>query len=679
MSEITIIFYEIWYSLPSFDFGSVFNNKGIFLFLVLSPIFGFSINFFYSNYLTKLQSGIIAIIFLIFSCFGSFMLFIPFLFLEPLVLFEYSDWVKYSFFTLNWTFLIDPLSSFMLVVITSVSLLVHFYSYEYMYSDPNLGRFLSFLNLFTFFMIMLVVSGNFIQLFIGWEGVGLSSYLLINFWYTRLEANKSALKAIIMNRIGDCALLIAIFIAYYYFGTFDFVTIFQILPEFLALSKIQFFGFEFSIIGMFGFFILVGAFAKSAQLGLHTWLPDAMEGPTPVSALLHAATMVTAGVYLVTRFSFVFEYSEILLNICLIFGSLTALFGSTVALVQVDLKKVVAFSTCSQLGYMFVACGASAYNVAMYHLMTHASFKALLFLGSGAIIHSLNNEQDIRRMGGLINFMPLVFISMLIGFLSLMGFPFLSGFYSKDLILEVAFATNKSYGFLAFILCLIGAFFTALYSFRTLFYVFWSKPNFTNYWSKNLNSIHDISLHMFFSILPLILGSIFLGFLIKDFTVGLGTTFWQNSILFKGPNLIFVDAEFIPTFVKTIATMLVFIGFVFGYWVYYRRRLLLYNLLVGTFFGNTALYFLAKKWYFDVIYNKFVVNNFFSIAYKNVFRDLDRGIFEYIGPFGSVFRVGMIAKSFSYFQSGYLTYYAFIFVSSFVVITVFLLGYYLFD
>ena len=679
ISEFEIILREIYNPILYFFYNTIIpflNIKALFLLFVLSPLLGFIINFFGSRYFTKFQSGLIAVGFLVLSCFGSYVLFLPFLFLDSSILFEYSGWIRYDFFILNWTFLIDPLSSFMLIVITTVSLVVHIYSYEYMNTDPNLGRFLSFLNLFTFFMIMLVVAGNFVQLFIGWEGVGLSSYLLINFWYTRLEANKSALKAIVMNRIGDCALLIAITMAYYYFGTFDFVTIFQLLPEFL-IRKIQIFGIEFDLVTTFGFFILIGAFAKSAQLGLHTWLPDAMEGPTPVSALLHAATMVTAGVYLVTRFSFVFENSEILLDFCMIFGALTALFGSTVALVQVDLKKIIAFSTCSQLGYMFVACGASAYNVAMYHLMTHASFKALLFLGAGAIIHVLNNEQDIRRMGGLINFMPLIFISMFIGFSSLMGFPFLSGFYSKDLILEVCFSTSKIYGSLAFILCLIGVFFTALYSFRALFYVFWSKPNFTNYWSKNLNKLHDLSLNMFISLLPLVLGSIFLGFFIKDFTVGLGTTFWQSSIQLNFANLTFVDAEFISIYIKLLPTFTVFFGLAFGYLIYYYKNLQLYNILFTSNFMKTLLYFLAKKWYFDVIYNKFIVSFFFSTAYKNVFRDLDRGAFEYFGPFGGLFTIAMIAKLFSRIQSGGLAHYGFFLIFGFIILINLILIYHL--
>jgi len=669
VTELYVVFQETWG--PAI-IETVFHSKVFFLLSVLSPLLGFLINFFGSSKLTKFQSGAIAVGFLLLSCYGSYMLFLPFLSGEPFTILERSKWVTYYLFTVNWTFLLDPLSTFMLVVITTVSLCVHFYSYEYMYSDPNLGRFLAFLNLFTFFMIMLVVAGNLVQLFVGWEGVGLSSYLLINFWHTRLEANKSALKAIIMNRIGDCSLLVAIFIAYWYYGTFDFILLSQLL-SFLLNYSIVIFGFKFDLITSFGFFILIGAFAKSAQLGLHTWLPDAMEGPTPVSALLHAATMVTAGVYLVTRFSFVLEYSPLLLNFCLVFGSLTAFFGSTVALVQVDLKKVIAFSTCSQLGYMFAACGASAYNVAMYHLMTHATFKALLFLGAGAIIHSLNNEQDIRRMGGLINFMPLTFIFMLIGFLSLMGFPFLSGFYSKDLILEVCFAKGSVYGLFAFWFCLISAGLTAFYSFRTLFYVFLTKPNFTNFWRHNLMNIHDLSFHMFLSLLPLALGSIVLGFFIKDFTVGMGTSFWQNSIFFLGPNLTFHDAEFLPVKVKLAATFAATFGFWFACWLYYYKSKDLYRISFKNIYVGTIIHFLSRKWCFDVLYNKFIVAKILNRAYVNIFRDLDRGLFEYYGPFGGMFRVGLISQFVSHFQNSRLSYYGFMGIVSIIVLFGFIL------
>jgi len=323
----------------------------------------------------------------------------------------------------------------MLIVVTLISSLVHLYSTEYMSHDPHLTRFMSYLSLFTFFMLILITANNFLQMFVGWEGVGLSSYLLINFWFTRIQANKSAIKAMLVNRVGDFFILLALFAIYFVFNSLDYDVVFSLVPL-MTTYQITIGNFLFSAIDLICLFLFLGAMGKSAQLGLHTWLPDAMEGPTPVSALIHAATMVTAGVFLLARCSFLFEFSPLVLNFIMLIGASTAFFASTTGLFQNDIKKVIAYSTCSQLGYMIFACGLSSYEVGIFHLSNHAFFKALLFLGAGSIIHAVSDEQDMRKMGGLKNLLPFSYSIMLIGSLALVGFPFLTGFYSKDLILE---------------------------------------------------------------------------------------------------------------------------------------------------------------------------------------------------------------------------------------------------
>ena len=375
------------------------------------------------------------------------------------------EWVTSGNFTANWSINVDPLSSVMLVVVTFVSALVHIYSIGYMSHDPHKPRFMSYLSLFTFSMLALVVSDNFLQLFFGWEGVGLCSYLLIGFWYKKETANNAAIKAFIVNRIGDFGLAIAIFLIFFFFGTINFDEAFQATSQF-AEKKLVFLGFELNLITLICIFLFIGAMGKSAQFLLHTWLPDAMEGPTPVSALIHAATMVTAGVFLVVRCSPMFEYSQVALNLVSIVGMITAIFAASVALVQNDIKKIVAYSTCSQLGYMFFAAGIGAYHVAMFHLFTHAFFKALLFLGAGSVIHAFKEEQDIRNMGGIAKKLPYTYTFMLIGTLALTGFPFLSGFYSKDAIIEFAYLRNTPLGNYAASIGIITAFLTSIYSWR---------------------------------------------------------------------------------------------------------------------------------------------------------------------------------------------------------------------
>merc|ERR1711871_348739 len=381
-----------------------------------------------------------------------------------------GPWMEVDWMDASWGFQFDALTSSMMVIVTLISTLVHLYSTEYMSHDPHQPRFMSYLSLFTFFMIMLITAENLVQLFLGWEGVGLCSYLLINFWFTRYAANKAAMKAMIMNRIGDFGFALGIFALFATFHSVDFATIFAQVPAYAAENGS-------SWLTVICLLLFVGAVGKSAQVGLHTWLPDAMEGPTPVSALIHAATMVTAGVYMMIRCSPLFEYAPSALVVITIFGAMTAFFAATTGLLQNDLKKVIAYSTCSQLGYMVFAVGLSQYSISMFHLMNHAYFKALLFLSAGSVIHALSDEQDMRRMGGLVRLLPYTYVMMMIGSLALMGFPFLTGFYSKDVILEIAYAKYTLSGHFAHWLGTLAAFFTAFYSMRLLYLTFLAEPN----------------------------------------------------------------------------------------------------------------------------------------------------------------------------------------------------------
>ena len=439
------------------------------------------------------------------------------------------EWISSENLKVNWSINIDPLSSIMLVVVTSVSSLVHLYSIGYMSHDPNKPRFMAYLSLFTFAMLMLVVSDNFLQLFFGWEGVGLCSYLLIGFWYKKDTANNAAIKAFLVNRVGDFGLAIGIFLIFNYFGTINYNEVFTNVAE-QSAKEINFLGLNINLITLISLFLFIGAMGKSAQFLFHTWLPDAMEGPTPVSALIHAATMVTAGVFLVVRCSPIFEYSQVALNFVAVIGMVTAVFAASVALVQNDIKKIIAYSTCSQLGYMFFAAGVGAYHVAIFHLFTHAFFKALLFLGAGSVIHAFNDEQDIRKMGGVWRKIPYTWSLMLIGTLALTGFPFLSGFYSKDAIIEFAYFKNSSIGYYAVTVGIVTAFLTAIYSWRLFFKTFHGKYNNSDFL---IEKTHESPLIMLIPLIFLALGALFAGYAFKETLIGhYYLDFWKNSVFF---------------------------------------------------------------------------------------------------------------------------------------------------
>jgi len=432
-----------------------------------------------------------------------------------------TTWVDSGTLNINWGFMFDSLTTTMCCIVSFVSFLVHLYSIEYMAHDPHLPRFMAYLSLFTFFMLVLVTADNFAQMFVGWEGVGLCSFLLINFWYTRVQANKAAIKAMIINRIGDFGLMIGILLIFVNYKTLDYATVFALTPL-LQEKTTNFLNFNINLLTLVSFFLFIGVIGKSAQLGLHTWLPDAMEGPTPVSALIHAATMVTAGVFLLGRCSPIYEFTENFLKYIVFLGSATSFFAATVGLLQNDLKKVIAYSTCSQLGYMIFVCGLSHYEVGVFHLANHAFFKALLFLGAGSVIHSLLDEQDMRKMGGLKNLLPFTYSTMVIGSLALVGFPFLTGFYSKDLILEIAFGKYNYDGYFSYSLGTLSAFLTTFYSTRLLFLAFLSNPNGYKPVIENaLESSYLISIVLGILAVP----SVFIGFFLKTCLLDGGVLF----------------------------------------------------------------------------------------------------------------------------------------------------------
>jgi len=559
------------------------------------------------------------------------------------------EWISSGDFVANWSINLDPLSSVMLVVVTFVSALVHIYSIGYMSHDPHKPRFMSYLSLFTFSMLVLVVSDNFLQLFFGWEGVGLCSYLLIGFWYKKETANDAAIKAFIVNRIGDFGLAIGIFLIFFFFGSINFEEVFQAAPEFVE-TKLLFFGFDFSLITLICLFLFIGAMGKSAQFLLHTWLPDAMEGPTPVSALIHAATMVTAGVFLVVRCSPLFEFSQVALNVVAIVGMVTAIFAASVALVQNDIKKIVAYSTCSQLGYMFFAAGVGAYHVAIFHLFTHAFFKALLFLGSGSVIHAFNDEQDIRNMGGVRKKLPFTYVFMLIGTLALTGFPFLSGFYSKDAIIEFAYLSNSPLGNYTVIAGILTAFLTSIYSWRLFFKTFHGSYNNK---SIPIHETHESPLTMLVPLFLLGIGALFAGFLFKETFIGNHSNdFWQTSIFFINE----IKHDHIPLWLLLITPILVVIAIPLSFYYYISNTKILEEIKNNTL----PLYnFLLNKWYIDELYDSLFIKPTKKIG-SFFWKKGDIGTIDRFGPDGISKLIKTISNKAGRLQTGFIYDYAFV-------------------
>ena len=574
-----------------------------------------------------------------------------------------AKWISSGSLDVNWSMRIDPLSAVMLVVVTSISSLVHIYSIGYMSHDPHKPRFMAYLSLFTFAMLMLVTSDNFIQLFFGWEGVGLCSYFLIGFWFKKNTANSAAIKAFLVNRIGDFGFALGIFLIFYLFGTVNYSEVFDLIPT-IVDENLVFLGINVNAIDLICLLLFVGAMGKSAQILLHTWLPDAMEGPTPVSALIHAATMVTAGVFLVVRCSPIYEYSELALNIITIVGMSTAFFAATVALVQTDIKKIIAYSTCSQLGYMFFAAGVGAYNVAMFHLFTHAFFKALLFLGSGSVIHAFKDEQNINKMGGIWKKLPWTYTLMIIGTLALTGFPFLSGFYSKDAIIEFAYLRGNTTGYYAAGIGIITAFLTSIYSWRLIFKTFHGKYNNIDI---KIEETHESPVVMLIPLVLLSIGAIFAGYTFKELFLGYEqvNNFWQESIFFLKP----LSEDHPPFWFLILTPVLVILSIPLAYYLFVKNKNLPKNLANA----NKPLYqFLINKWYFDELYDLILVRPSKKLGLF-LWKFFDIRIIDGFGPDGISFFIKKCSLKANKFQSGFIYQYAFVMLLGFSALLTFLI------
>ena len=562
------------------------------------------------------------------------------------------EWLSSGDLITEWSLRLDLLTSVMLVVVTSVSSLVHIYSIGYMSHDPHQTRFFAYLSFFTFAMLILVTSNNFLQLFFGWEGVGLASYLLIGFWHKKDSANSAAMKAFVVNRVGDFGFLIGLAILFFYTSSLDFDTIFS-MNEQLSSNTFSIFNMDFNVLNTACFFLFMGAMGKSAQLFLHTWLPDAMEGPTPVSALIHAATMVTAGIFLVARCSPLFEMSPSILSFITYIGASTAFFAATVALVQNDIKRIVAYSTCSQLGYMFVALGSGAYQIAIFHLFTHAFFKALLFLGSGSVIHAVSDEQDIRKMGGLYKLIPFTWIVMLIGTLGLTGAPLLSGYYSKDGIIEAAFVSQTEGHFYAFYLLVFSALLTSFYSWRLIFLTFNGKSNIS---TEIFSKIHESPKVMLFPLIVLSILTIFSGIYFVDYFMSHDYQFlWQTAIYLSESNHVIESIHYVPKWVKYSPLVMMILGLITAI-IFYLIYPSIPKFLSNKF--NPLYKFLLNKWYFDELYELIFVRNISRIG--NFLSNFgDKRVIDGFGPDGISSRVMDIAKQVSRIQTGYIYHYAF--------------------
>ena len=576
------------------------------------------------------------------------------------------EWMNIGDFNVVWSLRHDMLSAVMMIVITTVSAMVHIYSIGYMSHDNSKPRFMSYLSLFTFAMLMLVTSDNLIQLFFGWEGVGLASYLLIGFWYHKPSAHTAAMKAFIVNRVGDFGFILGIIAIYSVFGSLYFDEIFSDVEGLHKLSIVML-GLKISVIELIAILLFIGAMGKSAQIGLHTWLPDAMEGPTPVSALIHAATMVTAGVFLVCRMSPLLEFAPFALNVITIVGAMTAIFAATIGLTQFDIKRVIAYSTCSQLGYMFFAAGVSAYPASMFHLTTHAFFKALLFLGAGSVIHAMSDEQDMRKMGGIWKKIPITYALMWVGSLALAGIPFFAGYYSKDLILEAAWAASSNSGYFAFWLGCLAAFLTAFYSWRVLLLTFHGNFNSSK---EVLDHVHESPFVMLIPLFVLALGAIFSGwFFYNDFVGYNWKEFWGNSIFISEKHKAFKLAHYVPLWVKYLPIFLAILGILCAYLFYIlnpnfpkilsKKLSQIYNLFYN-------------KWYFDELYDYFFVKSF--IKFGNFFwKKGDEGTIDRFGPNGISNLVKNISSKSIIIQSGYIYHYAFAMLIGLVVLITWLL------
>ncbi len=561
-------------------------------------------------------------------------------------------WIESGNLKAEWALKIDTLTAIMILVVTSVSTMVHVYSIGYMHHDPHNPRFFAYLSLFTFAMLMLVTADNLVQMFFGWEGVGLASYLLIGFWYQKPEANAAAIKAFLVNRVGDFGFALGIFGTYLLFDTIVLDEIFILAPKYVD-TELTFLWFSADAITVLTMLLFIGAMGKSAQLGLHTWLPDAMEGPTPVSALIHAATMVTAGVFMIARLSPMMEYAPDTLTVVTLIGATTAIFAASVGLCQNDIKRVIAYSTCSQLGYMFFACGVSAYSAGIYHLLTHAFFKALLFLGAGSVIHAMSDEQDMTKMGGLRKRIPLTYWLMIVGTLALTGFPFLSGFYSKDLILEATFARDTGVGYYAFYIGIFVAGLTAFYSWRLIFMTFHGECRAPK---SVQDKIHESPLVMTLPLIFLAVGALFAGKLGYEFFGGESmNAFWGTALLVLKENTTIEAAAGVPLWVVLLPTIMFIFGTSLAFY-FYLLKPDLPKILSAKFSG--IYQFLLNKWYFDELYDLLFVRSAFRFGHA-LWKKGDGAVIDGLGPDGISSIVRRLSGQAVRLQSGFLYHYAF--------------------
>ncbi|MFN3232698.1 MAG: NADH-quinone oxidoreductase subunit L [Alphaproteobacteria bacterium] len=571
---------------------------------------------------------------------------------------QIAEWIGSGTFVVDWALRVDTLTAVMLVVVNTVSAIVHIYSIGYMEHDPHKPRFMAYLSLFTFAMLMLVTADNFVQLFFGWEGVGLASYLLIGFWFKKPSANAAAIKAFLVNRVGDFGFGLGIFAIYLVFDSVSFDVVFAAAPDMVG-QAVEFLGYQVDVLTLITMLLFIGAMGKSAQLFLHTWLPDAMEGPTPVSALIHAATMVTAGVFMVARCSPLFELAPTTLTVVTIIGASTAFFAATIGLVQNDIKRVIAYSTCSQLGYMFFALGVSAYGAGIFHLFTHAFFKALLFLGAGSVIHGMSDEQDMRKMGGLFPKMKTTAILMWIGSLSLagVGIPYvfgLSGFYSKDMVLETAYAAHTTVGLYAYWMGIAAAFMTAFYSGRLLFMTFHGKSRADQH---VFDHAHESPKVMIWPLFVLAIGAVFAGIVFYPYFVGHDyDAFWGASLFLAGEVNIIDEAHHVPLWVKLLPLAMGISGLALSWWFYIKRP----HLPAALARSHESLYqFLLNKWYFDELYDRIFVRPAKWLGYQ-FWKRIDGGIIDRFGPDGVSGAVTYVARRARGLQSGYVYHYAFV-------------------
>ncbi|MBZ6074971.1 NADH-quinone oxidoreductase subunit L [Microvirga puerhi] len=653
--------------------------------IVFLPLVGFLIAGIFGRIIGPRPSEIVTTALLIVVAVLSWVSFIQVGFGDGATRIQVAQWMSVGDLQVDWAFRIDTLTAMMLVVVNTVSALVHLYSIGYMHEDPHRSRFFAYLSLFTFAMLMLVTSDNLAQMFFGWEGVGLASYLLIGFWYHKDSANSAAMKAFIVNRVGDFGFVLGICLVFVLFNSIAFDQIFPRVAD-LANNRFHFIGFDWNALTLACLLLFMGAMGKSAQFLLHTWLPDAMEGPTPVSALIHAATMVTAGVFMVARLSPLFEYAPAALTVVTVIGAITAFFAATVGLVQNDIKRVIAYSTCSQLGYMFVGLGVGAYGAGVFHLFTHAFFKALLFLGAGSVIHAMHHEQDIRSMGGLRRYIPFTTAMMAIGTLALTGFPFTAGYYSKDAIIEAAFASHSAAGNFAFLATVIAALMTSFYSWRLFFMTFegqarWADTHHhhasTHEGAEHDESGHDIGpaahanhddhghgvhrphespLVMLVPLALLAFGALVAGAVFHDAFLGHGAEeFWKGALFTRPENHILEEMHHIPGWVPYVPTVMMALGFVLAYYMYIVDNKQPARLAAD----HPILYrFLLNKWYFDEIYDAIFVRPAIRLG-RFLWRTGDQKIIDGLGPDGVSARVLDVTRGVVRIQTGYVYHYAF--------------------